>query len=107
MFQSFGRRCEWDGLPASLGSGSTPLGGKSTYQREGIPFLRSENIQNDGLRLKDVALISRAIHDRMSGTHVQPEDILLNITGASIGRYALVPDTSLFPAYGNAYGLAR
>ena len=29
----------------------------------------------------------------MSGTHVQPQDILLNITGASIGRCALVPST--------------
>jgi type I restriction enzyme S subunit len=38
-----------------------------------------------------VALISRIIHERMSGTHVQQQDVLLNITGASIGRCALVP----------------
>jgi type I restriction enzyme S subunit len=55
--------------------------------------LRSQNVHNDGLRLDDVALIPRAIHERMSGTHIQPQDLLLNITGASIGRCALVPST--------------
>ena len=80
-------------LARKLGAGSTPLGEKSVYQNEGVPFLRSQNVHNDGLRLDDVALISRAIHDRMSGTHVQQQDILLNITGASIGRCALVPIT--------------
>ena len=80
-------------LARKLGAGSTPLGGKSVYQNEGVPFLRSQNVYNDRLRLDGVALISRAIHDRMSGTHVQQQDILLNITGASIGRCALVPST--------------
>jgi type I restriction enzyme, S subunit len=80
-------------LARKLGAGSTPLGGKSVYQKEGVPFLRSQNVHDGGLRLDDVALISRATHDRMSGTHIQQQDILLNITGASIGRCALVPDT--------------
>ena len=80
-------------LARKLGAGSTPLGGKSVYQGEGVPFLRSQNVYNDGLRLDDVALISRDVHTRMSGTHVQQQDILLNITGASIGRCALVPCT--------------
>ncbi len=78
-------------LARKLGAGSTPLGGKSVYQSAGVPFLRSQNVHDDGLRLDDVALISRSLHERMSGTHVQRNDILLNITGASIGRCALVP----------------
>jgi type I restriction enzyme, S subunit len=83
------QRMGW--LAKKLGAGSTPLGGKSVYQEEGVPFLRSQNVHDDGVRLDDVALISRSIHEEMSGTHVQPQDILLNITGASIGRCALVP----------------
>jgi type I restriction enzyme S subunit len=79
-------------LARKLGAGSTPLGGKTVYQAEGVPFLRSQNVHDDGLRLDDVALIPRAIHDRMAGTHIHRDDILLNITGASIGRCALVPD---------------
>ena len=58
----------------------------------GIKFIRSQNVWNDGLRLEDIACISTAIHQQMSGTIVKPGDILLNITGASIGRSAIVPD---------------
>lgn len=76
-----------------LGAGSTPLGGKAVYKSSGIKFLRSQNIWNDGLRLLDVAYIDRDTHERMSGTHVLSGDILLNITGASIGRTTVVPDT--------------
>mgnify|MGYP000066255630 CR=1 FL=1 len=82
-------------LARKLGAGSTPLGGKTVYQTEGVPFLRSQNVHNNGLRLADVALISPATHARMSGTHIQSQDILLNITGASIGRCAIVPNTFL------------
>jgi type I restriction enzyme S subunit len=39
-------------LARKLGAGSTPLGGKSVYQDEGIPFLRSQNIHDDGLQLE-------------------------------------------------------
>ncbi len=80
-------------LLSKIGAGSTPLGGKQAYVDAGVKFLRSQNVWNDGLRLDDVALISAETHARMSGTHVQPGDILFNITGASIGRCALVPDS--------------
>jgi type I restriction enzyme S subunit len=79
-------------ITKKIGSGSTPRGGKSVYQSKGIPFVRSQNVWNNGLRLTDVALIPSEIHNRMSATQVKPRDILLNITGASIGRSSLVPD---------------
>lgn len=74
-----------------IGSGSTPRGGREVYIKVGIPFLRSQNIWNDGLRMDDVACITAEEHERMSGTTVLGNDILLNITGASLGRCALVP----------------
>jgi type I restriction enzyme, S subunit len=58
----------------------------------GIPLLRSQNIHNDGLNLEGLAYISDEIHERMKGTAVSPGDLLLNITGGSIGRCAIVPD---------------
>lgn len=79
-------------LTVKLGAGSTPLGGKKVYQSAGIKFLRSQNVWNDGLRLGDVAFIDEKTHAEMRGTWVEPGDILLNITGASIGRSAVVPD---------------
>jgi len=74
-----------------IGSGSTPRGGREVYVKTGIPFLRSQNIWNDGLRLDDVACITVEENEKMSGTAVLGNDILLNITGASLGRCALVP----------------
>ena len=56
-----------------------------------MPFLRSQNVYDDGLRLNDVAYIDPIIHERMSGTQVAPGDLLLNITGGSMGRCCLVP----------------
>lgn len=77
-------------LCEKIGSGSTPTGGKSVYKESGIKFLRSQNIYNDGLRLEGVAFISD--EQNKQGSIVKPKDILLNITGGSIGRSALVPD---------------
>ena len=79
-------------ITKKLGAGSTPRGGKAVYRNKGVKFLRSQNVWNEGLRIDDVAYITEKIHENMSGTHVKPGDILLNITGASIGRSAVVPD---------------
>ena len=42
-----------------IGSGVTPDGGAAGYLDEGIPLLRSQNVHFDGLRLDDVAFISK------------------------------------------------
>jgi type I restriction enzyme S subunit len=73
-----------------IGSGSTPRGGKEVYKASGIKFIRSQNVYNEGLFFENVAYIDNATHSKMSGTKVLPNDILLNITGGSIGRCALV-----------------
>lgn len=77
-----------------IGSGKTPKGGAEIYQDEGILFIRSQNVYNDGLRVEssESTYISEAIHDDMSTSKVYSGDILLNITGGSIGRSCLVPD---------------
>lgn len=77
-------------LCEKIGSGSTPTGGKSVYKERGIKFIRSQNIYNDGLRMGGLAYISE--EQNKQGSIVKPRDILLNITGGSIGRCALVPD---------------
>ena len=79
-------------LTSRLGSGSTPRGGQSAYVDEGIIFLRSQNIWNDGLKLDDTAYITNETHEKMLNTHVYPNDVLLNITGASLGRCTIFPE---------------
>lgn len=75
-----------------VGAGSTPKGGSEVYVSEGIKFLREQNIHDNGLHLDGVVYIDKATHTAKAGSHVQAQDILMNITGASIGRNALVPD---------------
>ena len=79
-------------VATKFGSGITPLGGANVYQECGVPFLRSQNIHFDGLRIRDVARITPTLHRELSNSHVKPGDVLLNITGASIGRACSVPD---------------
>lgn len=74
-----------------LRSGVTPRGGSEIYQKEGIMFLRSQNIYPYGFELEDVAYISHAINNKMLGSELKELDVLLNITGASIGRSTYVP----------------
>ena len=74
-----------------VGSGVTPRGGKSAYIASGITFLRSQNVYFDGLRLKGVVYISPEIDESLSRSRVLPDDVLLNITGASIGRCITAP----------------
>lgn len=79
-------------LVSKTGSGVTPKGGAEVYQKHGIPFLRSQNVHFDGLRLDDVAFITEEVHNSMSNTALIPRDVVLNITGASLGRCCSIPD---------------
>lgn len=81
-------------LASRISSGKTPSGGSEVYVDKGITFLRSQNVYDEGLRLDDVAFITEAVDVEMAGSRVVAHDILLNITGASIGRSCVVP-TSL------------
>ena len=73
-----------------IGSGSTPRGGSEVYVDSGIPFIRSQNVHFDGLRLDDVSFIEYEVHNSMKGSTVVKSDVLLNITGGSIGRCCVV-----------------
>ena len=80
-----------DQLASRVGSGVTPTGGESVYTPEGVIFIRSQNVHFDGLRLDDVAYIPERIHLSMLRSEVFENDVLLNITGASIGRCCRMP----------------
>lgn len=93
-FQEF--EGEWknhklDEIVSKVGSGNTPNGGDQVYQDAGIPFIRSQNVLENKLLL-DNTHISVEINNKMKGSIVQANDILLNITGGSIGRSCVVPN---------------
>ena len=74
---------------SKIGSGSTPRG--SNYAPSGIPFFRSQNVYDEGLVYDDIKYISPEVHKGMINTEVIANDVLLNITGGSLGRCAIVP----------------
>ncbi|MDH5827325.1 restriction endonuclease subunit S [Sphingobacterium faecium] len=76
-------------ITSKLGSGSTPRGGSDTYLAEGIPLVRSMNIVFGGIKLHGLAFINESQAKALRNSEIQFEDILLNITGASIGRLCL------------------
>jgi type I restriction enzyme S subunit len=98
-FPEFQDAGEWEGADLGpktnkVGSGITPNGGDRNYKQSGRPFVRSQNVGWGELLLDDVAFIDEATHNSFSSTEIQALDVLLNITGASIGRSA-VADTRI------------
>jgi type I restriction enzyme S subunit len=85
-----------------IGSGLTPLGGKATYLAAGIPLIRSQNVLMNRFSFDGLAFISKEQDDQMMISRVRPGDVLLNITGASIGRVCVVPE-SIIPANVNQH----
>lgn len=87
--------CDWISIgecTSKVGSGATPRGGQSSYRKQGIPLIRSQNVHFNQFVEAGLAYISDAQNDLLRGTAVQKGDVLLNITGASIGRVCVVPD---------------
>ena len=76
-------------MTSKVGSGITPLGGDKNYKAHGRPFVRSQNVGWGELLLNDVAYIDEETHRSFDSTEIQENDVLLNITGASIGRSAV------------------
>lgn len=76
-------------LTAKIGSGKTPLGGRNTYVKNGIPLIRSQNVNGNKVDFEDIVYIDESIDESMANSRVFTNDVLINITGASIGRSAV------------------
>lgn len=77
---------------SKIGSGITPRGGQSVYVEEGVPLIRSQNVHLLCFEMKGLAHIPPEQDEAMQMSRVSQDDVLLNITGASIGRVCVVPD---------------
>lgn len=71
-------------------SGATPRGGDEIYVSDGPYFIRSQNVRMNNLDLSGAVCLPAEVHKKMARTKVAQGDVLLNITGASIGRVAWV-----------------
>ena len=73
-------------LTTKIGSGKTPKGGDKTYLDEGVLFIRSQNVYPFKLYTDQCKYIDEQTDQLMKNSRVKNRDVLLNITGASIGR---------------------
>ena len=85
-----------------IGSGSTPRGGKESYIDEGISLIRSMNVHNAYFEYKDLAHITLDQAEKLNNVVVEHDDLLFNITGASVARCCVVP-SDVLPARVNQH----
>jgi type I restriction enzyme S subunit len=89
-------------ITLKIGSGATPKGGESSYQKEGISLIRSQNVLDFQFSRKGLAYINQTQAKELNNVIVEENDILLNITGDSIARSCIVPD-DILPARVNQH----
>ncbi|WP_139902867.1 restriction endonuclease subunit S [Clostridium thermarum] len=89
-------------VTSKIGSGATPKGGNSSYKEEGISLIRSMNVHNNKFIKKDLPFIDDEQAQKLNNVIVEENDILLNITGASVARCCIVPN-ELIPARVNQH----
>jgi type I restriction enzyme S subunit len=89
-------------IASKIGSGATPKGGKESYHQSGISLIRSLNVYDFMFEREGLAHIDDEQAEQLSNVTVEPEDILLNITGASVARCCMVPQ-DILPARVNQH----
>lgn len=91
---------QWDvkklkDLSIKILSGNTPKGGSQVYVKQGVLFLRSQNVWRNRLSLDDVAFISEETHNKMRNSSLEYKDLVMTKTGrintenSSLGRAAI------------------
>lgn len=82
-------------LTTKIGSGATPRGGREVYVDEGVALIRSQNVYDSEFAWPGLARLTEEAAAQLANVAVQPDDVLLNITGASILRTCVVPQDVL------------
>lgn len=89
-------------ITSKIGSGATPSGGEKAYKKSGISLIRSMNVHDYGFRDKNLAFIDDQQVQKLNNVVVEENDVLLNITGASVARCCIV-DSQYLPARVNQH----
>lgn len=96
------KKVELKKCTSKIGSGSTPRGGKEAYHREGISLIRSLNIYDNVFKYKNLAFINDEQAEKLKNVTIENNDVLFNITGASVCRCTVVP-ADVLPARVNQH----
>jgi len=89
-------------VTSKIGSGATPDGGNQNYKEAGISLIRSMNVYDGYFEYKDLAHIDNTQADKLKNVEIEENDVLFNITGASVTRTCVVPK-NILPARVNQH----
>ena len=78
-------------ITTKIGSGATPRGGKESYKTEGISLVRSLNVYDSDFKYTNLAFIDETQARLLNNVTLEENDVLINITGASVARCCVVP----------------
>jgi len=78
-------------ITIKIGSGATPRGGRECYKHKGISLIRSMNVHNGVFRYEQLAYLDERQAKQLDNVTVEENDVLINITGASVARSCIVP----------------
>lgn len=78
-------------ITSKIGSGATPRGGNKSYKTEGISLIRSMNVHDFEFRERNLAFIDEQQAKDLNNVTLEENDVLLNITGASVARCCVIP----------------
>ena len=82
-------------ITSKIGSGATPRGGQTAYKEKGIHLIRSQNIYDNKFHKKGLVFIDDKQAKKLDNVTVLENDILFNITGASVCRCCIVENEYL------------
>jgi type I restriction enzyme S subunit len=83
--------CKLQECATLITKGESPKWQGYQYVANGVPFVRSENVLWGSLDLSRTTRIPNAFHQKLRRSQLKPNDVLINLVGASIGRCAIVP----------------
>lgn len=89
-------------LTSKIGSGATPKGGRNSYISEGISLVRSMNVYKGYFDYEGLAHITDNQAEELDNVTLQENDVLINITGASVARCCILP-SNVLPARVNQH----
>ena len=95
LFNFDGEMVKLQDITTKIGSGATPRGGESAYKESGITLIRSMNIYDNEFYPKGLAFIDDEQAGKLNNVTIEENDILFNITGASVCRCCIVENKYL------------
>lgn len=95
LFTFDGERVSLQSITSKIGSGATPRGGEAAYVESGITLIRSMNVYDNEFYPKGLAFIDDEQARKLNNVTVEENDILFNITGASVCRCCIVENKYL------------